>query len=425
MKGIIVFFAMVLLSANGLALQAIDAENNVALGNYLELNERAVVFKALPQTNGTAKYWLVSILQGDTLRTLVPLADKDSVPVPKGVLRTNLISANYLVQRLSTIKSSVPWFVSLTTSNSLEELANAVDNEQFDIDIVSEAVSNSALKSKISALKGELATIASEIRSAADEVESLSQDETTLLNVSIDTTQTLALPSKYADLFARIDTIKNSSAEYDNKVSSVKNEIATLNDVDAQEKSQLLGLLSPLGVNQTLSSALSTYASTAADNAQRISTEYASLPTRTSAFEAEWELRLLRAAAFASLYGDDAGLKSSTNFSSLEQASQTILDASNRDFFVNQSDVSKLEGAWESAENAFSKRQYATAKELGDKAKGLVKLIMNAGLKEDESANAQQNLVTGIALVLGGVAAILIIRTAWKYLKPKPAEEDN
>lgn len=425
MKGIIVFFAVVLLSANGLALQAIDAENNVALGNYLELNERAVVFKALPQTNGTTKYWLVSILQGDTLRTLVPLADKDSVPVPKGVLRTNLISANYLVQRLSTIKSSVPWFVSLTTSNSLEELANAVDNEQFDIDIVSEAVSNSALKSKISALKGELATIASEIRSAADEVESLSQDETTLLNVSIDTTQTLALPGKYSDLFARIDTIKNSSAEYDNKVSSVKNEIATLNDVDAQEKSQLLGLLSPLGVNQTLSSALSTYASTAADNAQRISTEYASLPTRTSAFEAEWELRLLRAAAFASLYGDDSGLKSSTNFSSLEQASQTILDASNRDFFVNQSDVSKLEGAWESAENAFSKRQYATAKELGDKAKGLVKLIMNAGLKEDESASAQQNLITGIALVLGGVAAILIIRTAWKYLKPKPAEEDN
>jgi len=424
MKGILLVLGIILVSSSGFALQAIDAENTVAQGNYLEQNERAVVYKALPQTNGTIKYWIVSILQGDTLRTLVPLADKDGVPVPKGVLRTNLISANYLVQRLSTIKSSVPWFVSLTTSNSLEELANAVDNEQFDIDIVAEAVSSVSLKSKISALKGELATIASEIRSAADEVESLSQDETTLLNVSIDTTQTLALPGKYADLFARIDTIKNSSAEYDNKVSAVKNEIATLSDIDAQEKSQLLGLLSPLGVNQTLSSALSSYASTAADNAQRISTEYVSLPTRTSAFEAEWELRLLRAAAFASLYSDDAGLKSSTNFSSLEQAAQTILDSSNKPFFVNQSDVSKLEGAWESAENAFAKRQYATAKELGDRAKGLVKLIMNAGLKEDESASAQQNLVTGIALVLGGVAAIMIIRTAWKYFKPKPVEEE-
>lgn len=424
MKGIFIIFMVVFLSLNGFALQAIDAENAVAQGNFLEQNERALVYKALPQSNGTTKYWLVSILQGDTLRTLVPLADKDGVPVPKGVLRTNLISANYLVQRLTAIKSSVPWFVSLTTSNSLEELANAVDNEQFDIDIVSEAVSTPSLKSRISALKGELATIASEIRSAADEVESLSQDETTLLNVSIDTTQTLGLPSKYEDLFARIDTIKNSSAEYDNKVSAVKNEIATLDDVDAQEKSQLLGLLSPLGVNQTLSSAISSYASTAADNAQRISTEYASLPTRTSAFEAEWELRLLRAAAFSSLYGDDSGLKSSTNFSTLEQAAETILDPANRPFFVNQSDVSKLEGGWESAESAFAKRQYATAKELGDKAKGLVRLIINAGLKEDSSTSTQENLVTGLALVLGGVAAIMIIRTAVKYFKPKPIDEE-
>lgn len=120
MKGILVILVVVLLSVNGLALQAIDAENNVAQGNYLELNERAVVYKALPQTNGTLKYWVVSILQNDTPRTFMPIADKDGVLVPKSVLRTNLISANFLAQRLTTLKSSVPWFVSLTTSNSLE-----------------------------------------------------------------------------------------------------------------------------------------------------------------------------------------------------------------------------------------------------------------------------------------------------------------
>jgi hypothetical protein len=424
MRGIGIVFVIFLFALSGFALQAIDAESVAAQGNFLESSERAVVYKTLPQTNGTLKYWSVSLLQNDMVRTIIPIADKDSVLVPKGVLRTNLISTNYLVQRLSALKSSIPWFVSLTTSNSLEELANAVDNEQFDVDIVSETISDVSLKSKIAALKGYLATISSELREASNEVKDLSAQETTLFNVSIDTTQTLALPRAYADLFERIDTIKNSAAEYDNHVSSVKNDIATLNELDAQQKSQLLGLLSPLGQNQTLSSAMSTYANTSADNAQRISTEYASLPTKTSALEAELELRLVRASAFASLYGEDKALKSSTTFSTLEVAAETILDATNAPLFVNQSDVSKLQGAWESAENAFSKRQYATAKELGDKAKALVKQIMNDGLKNDETSGAEQNLITGVALVLGGVAAILIIRKAWELMKPVKVDEE-
>lgn len=423
MRSIGVILAIVLLSLSVFALQAIDAENVIAQGNYLESSERAVVYKALPQTSGALKYWSVSVSQNDAVRTIIPIADKDSVLVPKGVLRTNLISANYLVQRLSVLKSSITWFVSLTTSNSLEELANAVDNEQFDVDIVSETVTGNILKSKVAALKGKLATISSELREAATVVKDLAAQETSLFNVSVDTTQALALPSSYVDLFARIDSIKNASAEYDNQVSSVKNDIATLDDLDAQQKSQLLGLLSPLGQNQTLSSAMSSYANTAADNAQRISTEYASLPTKTSAFEAELELRLVRVSAFAALYGEDKALKSTTNFSSLEQAAQTILDASNKSFFVNQSDVSKLEGAWESAQSAFSKRQYSTAKDLGDKAKGLVKQIMNDGVKKDDSAGAEQNLITGLALVLGGVAAILIIRKAWELMKPVKVDE--
>lgn len=424
MNGLWLVLCILLFSSAGFALQAIDAENSVAQGNYLESSERAVVYKALPQTSGTLKYWSVSLLQNDAVRTILPLADKDSVLVPKGVLRTNLVSANYLVQRLSALKSSIPWFVSLTTSNSLEELANAVDNEQFDVDIVSETVSDVSLKSKIAALKGYLATISSELRQASSDVKDLSAQETTLFNVSIDTTQTLALPRAYADLFERIDSIADSAAEYDNRVSSVKNDIATLNELDAQQKSQLLGLLSPLGQNQTLSSAMSTYANTSADNAQRISTEYASLPTKTSALEAELELRLLRASAFASLYGEDKALKSSTDFSTLEQAAETILEPSNKSFFVNQGDVSKLQGAWENAESAFSKRQYTTAKELGDKAKVLVKQIMNDGLKSDESSGAEQNLITGVALVLGGVAAILIIRKAWELMKPVKVDEE-
>lgn len=418
-----IIITIILLVPHVLALQGIDAENAIAQGNYLEPNERAVVYKSLPLTNGVVKYWLVSVLQNDSIRTIIPILDKDGSLVPKSVLRTNVISANYLTQRLSTIKTGVPWLVSLSTSNSLDELANAVDNEQFDVDIVAEAVPSSTLKSSISSLKGKLATISTEIRSASDTIEELSSRETNLFNVSISVDDALTLPDEYADLFDRMSYLKDSAAEYDNMVSSVKNDIATLNEIDAQEKSQLLGLLSPLGSNQTLSSALSTYTSVSADNAQRISTEYASLPTKTSALEAELDLRLVRAAAYAVLYGEDKSFKTATDFSSLESAALTLLDSSNAPLFVNQSALANFQGAWENAESAFSKRQYSTAKDLGEKAKGFAKQVVNDGVRESTSSALEQNLVSGVALVLGGLAFILIIRFAWQQLKPKPVDE--
>ncbi|MBM3282427.1 MAG: hypothetical protein FJY86_03765 [Candidatus Diapherotrites archaeon] len=423
MKGILVIILAILLIPSVLALQGIDAENAVAIGNYLEQGERAVVYKSLPLMNGAVKYWLVSVLQNDAIRTIVPLADKDGVLVPKSVLRTNVISANYLVQRLAVIKTGVPWLVSLTTSNSLDELANAVDNEQFDVDIVAETVPSSSLKLSISSLKGKLATISTEIRSASKSIQDLSARETSLFNVSITVDDALSLPDEYADLFDRMSYLKDSAAEYDNMVSAVKNEIATLNTIDAQEKSQLLGLLSPLGSNQSLSSALSTYTSVSADNAQRVSTEYASLPTKASALEAELDLRVLRVAAYNVLYGEDKSFKTATNFFSLENAAITLLDSSNAELFVNQSALSNLRGAWESAENAFAKRQYSTAKDLGEKAKGFAKQVVNDGVRESSSSALEQNLVSGAALVLGGLAFILIVRFAWSQLKPKPIDE--
>ncbi len=425
MRLALVLLALSLFLVPSFALQGIDAENAIAQGNYLEPNERAVVYKSLPLTNGVVKYWLVSVLQNDSIRTIIPILDKDGSLVPKSVLRTNVISANYLTQRLSTIKTGVPWLVSLSTSNSLDELANAVDNEQFDVDIVAEAVPSSTLKSSISSLKGKLATISTEIRSASDTIEELSSRETSLFNVSISVDDALSLPDEYADLFDRMSYLKDSAAEYDNMVSAVKNEIATLSTIDAQEKSQLLGLLSPLGSNQTLSSALSTYTSISADNAQRISTEYASLPTKASALEAELDLRLVRAAAYAVLYGEDKSFKTATDFSSLESAALTLLDSSNAPLFVNQSALANFQGAWENAESAFSKRQYSTAKDLGEKAKGFAKQVVNDGVRESTSSALEQNLVSGVALVLGGLAFILIIRFAWQQLKPKPVDESS
>lgn len=425
MNGLWLVWGVLLFSTSCFALQGIDAENVVAQGNFLEQGERALVYKSLPQSNAGSKYWLVSITQNDVPRALVPISDKDAIFVPKSVLRTNLISANFLVQRLMSLKSSIPWFVSLSTSNSLDELANAVDNEQFDVDIVAEAVPSIALKSKVSALKGKLSTISSELRSASSAVESLSSSETTLFNVSIDTLAVLSLPDEYSDLFLRMDYLKDASAEYDNLVSSVKNDIATLDDLDAQQKSQLLGLLSPLGSNQTLSSALSAYASTAADNAQRISTEYASLPTKTSALEAELELRLVRAAAFDVLYSEDKSFKTATTFSSLEDAAQTILGASDSSVFVNQTALANFKGAWENAESAFSKRQYSTAKDLGNKAKGFAKQVVTDGVVESSQSVWEQNLVSGAALVLGGLAFILIVRFAWQQLKPVPVDDSR
>ncbi|MFH0970839.1 MAG: hypothetical protein V1776_05285 [Candidatus Diapherotrites archaeon] len=395
-------------------LQAIDAENALLERNFLESGEKAVVFKALPQTNGVQKYWVVSLLQGDVLRTVIPIADKDSAVVPAGTLHTNLVSANYLVQRISFLKQQTSWLVSLPTVNKLEELANAVENEEFDVDIVSETVSNPSLQVEISSLKGKLASMVDDIRSVANGIKSLSEDETSFLNVSINTSVVNTISTKYGAVFDAIDSLKEDAASYDQSISKVKNQIASDNALDAQTKSQLLGLLSPLGPNQTLTSSFSYYADLAAENKQRITTEFASIQTKVSALEAEGNNRVARSLAYVVLYGDDSSLLNITGFSSLSHAAQVILAEENRYRWENQSGVNDFEGAWNNAVSAFGKKQYTSAKETGEKAKVLVKQIKSAGIADgtDSSQSASDTLITGIAFVLGGIALILIGRKA-------------
>ncbi len=426
MKAVLVVVLLLALLPASFALQAIDAENVIVQGNYLEVGEKAAVFKALPETSGGQKYWVVSILQNDSIRTVIPVVDKDGTLVPKGTLRTNLISANILAQRIASLKNTSAGLVTLPTSNKLDELANAIENEQFDVDIVSEQMDQSSLKASIGVLKGILVTMSDDVRTISQNVKKLSEDETVFLNVSIDATKVNGIFSEYTEIYDEIESVKQDAAEYDQSISQIKNQIASLDDVDAQTKSQLLGLLSPLGPNQTLSSAISPYADLAADNKQRLSTEVAALSSKTSAYEAELEARLLRVKAYAELYGESSSFQTSTGFSSLASAAQTILAEENKPYWGDQPAVINFKGAWENAEKAFSKKQYASALELGLKAKTLAKQIKSGGVEEtvDPASQFSDTLITGVALVLGGIAAILIIRTFAQKLKVKPKEDE-
>ncbi|MEK6971075.1 MAG: hypothetical protein AABW68_05330 [archaeon] len=427
MRLVWVVFALSLILVPAWGLQAFDAESALVQGNYLEPNEKAAVFKSLPQKSGTSMYWLVSILQNDSLKTIIPISDKDGKPVEKGVLRTNLISANLLVQRLSLLKTQTSWLVSLPTVNKLEELANAVENETFDVDIVSQTVTNNSLKGDVGVLKGKLETMAVDLRGIAGDIKSLSEQEVSFLNVSIDTSIVNGVGSAYADIFSAIDVQKDAAAEYDQQVSKVKNQIASDSSLDTQTKSQLLGLLSPLGVNQSLSSALSPYADSAAENAQRVSVEVAGIPTKVSALEAEADARTLRSQSYSVLYGLDPSFQKSTGFDSLSQGVLTLLAEENGYRWKDQVNVQNLLGAWENAENAFAKKQYATAAELGNKAKGLVKTIKGAGIEAevDPSQQASDTLITGLAYILVGVALIVGGRTLLQWVKARQAEENE
>jgi hypothetical protein len=427
MRHVWVVLALLLFVIPAWGLQAFDAENTLVQGNYLEPNEKAAVFKSLPQKSGPSTYWSVSILQNDSLKTVLPISDKDGKLVDKGSLRTNLVSANLLVQRLSLLKTQTNWLVSLPTVNKLEELANAVENETFDVDIVSQTVTKTSLKGDVGVLKGKLETLSTDLRGIAEDIKSLSEKETAFLNVSIDTGVVNGIGSSYADIFDAVDAQKDAAAEYDQQISSVKNQIASDTSLDTQTKSQLLGLLSPLGPNQTLTSALSPYADAAAENAQRISVEVAGIPVKVSALEAEADARVLRSSAYAGLYGLDVSFQKSTGFDSLSQGALTLLAEENIYRWKDQVNIQNLSGAWENAENAFSKKQYAAALELSSKAKGLVKTIKGAGIEDsvDPSAQASDTLITGLAYVLVGVAIIVGGRKLMDMAKVKPSDENE
>ncbi len=420
--GVLLVLAIIVLSPNGVALQAVDAEGLVQQGNYLEQNERAAVYKSLPQTSGNQTYWVVSVSLNDSLKLLVPLNDQDSKLVDKGNLRNDLVSANVLVQRLGVVKNSTQWLVSLTTANKLEELANALENEIFDVDVVVngiESPNSSTLRSNISGLKSKLSTMSSELKEASMQIRELVQDETQLFNVEIDTEKALGLESDYLGVYDTIASVKDKASEYDGVVAQFKNSIAQLDDVEAQTKTQLIGLLSPLASNQSITGAIAPYASISADNQQRVSTEYASLAAKTTNYTAELEKRVARVQAYAAIYSEDVSFKSQTTYSTLEQAAKTILSEQNKPQWKNQSEVNKFSTLWAQVQDQFKKFQYATALETAAKAKASARIIKRDGIRveKEEPFNLSSAIITALALILGGFAVILILKNVAKKMQ--------
>lgn len=420
--GVLLVLAIILLPPSGAALQAVDAEGLVQQGNYLEQNERAAVYKSLPQTSGNQTYWVVSVSLNDSLKLLVPLNDQDSKLVDKGNLRNDLVSANVLVQRLGVVKNSTQWLVSLTTANKLEELANALENEIFDVDVVVngiESPNSSTLRSNISGLKSKLSTMSSELKEASMQIRELVQDETQLFNVEIDTEKALGLESDYLGVYDTIASVKDKASEYDGVVAQFKNSIAQLDDVEAQTKTQLIGLLSPLASNQSITGAIAPYASISADNQQRVSTEYASLAAKTTNYTAELEKRVARVQAYTAIYSEDASFKSQTTYSTLEQAAKTILSEQNKPQWKNQSEVNKFSTLWAQVQDQFKKFQYTTALETAAKAKTSARIIKRDGIRveKEEPFNLSSAIITALALILGGFAVILILKNVAKRMQ--------
>ena len=420
---------LLLFASNSFALQAVDAEGIIQQGNYLEQNERAAVYKGLPQVSGSPKYWLVSVTQNDALKTVIPIGDRDSKIIAKGNLRTELISANVLVQRLALVKGSTQWMVSLTTANKLEELANALENESFDVDIVLDGIPESnttLLRSNISTLKSRLSEMSSLLKNAGSEIRSLVQIETQLLNVEIDTLPALGLEDEYVSIYDKVNAVKEKASVYDGAVGQYKNSIAQLDSLTAEEKAQLIGLLSPLGNNQSITSAITPYASIASDNEQRITTEFASLNAKVSNFDAELEKRLQRAEAFASIYLENSNLRTQTGYATLEQAVNTILAEQNKSQWKNQTEVTRLNTTWTQILDRFKKAQYVTVLELVPKAIASVKTIKRDGALPfvDETPDLSSAIITFLAAILGVFAIILIAKNVINKMNAQKEEEN-
>ncbi|MDP2666227.1 MAG: hypothetical protein Q8P05_01865 [Candidatus Diapherotrites archaeon] len=415
-----ILMAVFIISASGAwGLQALDAENIVVNGHYLEPGERAAVFKALSQTNGSAKYWVVGVYENDGIRTLIPIGDKDGEIVPQSNLRSDLLSAQWWVQRIDFLKSSSQWTISLTTASKLEELANAVENERFDVEVVRDSIDDNSLKPKVAALRPKLDDLSNELRQGAQDIRLLSGKEAVFLGVTIDTQEVLRLPDEYGNVFSRLNALKDAAGTYDGEVSQVKNAIATAEGLSVDEKSQFIALISPLSANQTLGSAISPYAAIAADNAQRFGAETIAIPTRVAAFDAELETRLFRKEAYTSIHGEDTSLQNTTGFISLQEAATFILREDVKPYWVDQTSVAALDKSWALIQNQFDQRQYAGVNSNVPAAKALVKKIHVAGVFNPDAENdvLSQNIITGLAYLLGGIALLLLIRFGWKYLK--------
>ncbi len=402
---------VLLFCASAFAISSQEALSFVQSGQWMYANEQPEIFSSAPISYGNAQYWVVALLQGNTVSGYLAVLNRTPPQLlSKKAANTQLFRAGaflrgYLNLRDGAVRQS-QWIFSSSQSgyfNNLKQLLqNEIDgdlaiiaNDSNSLEIRSQAVSmQQDLKDvqDLSAQAGQ--SIDDALKAENDFLSTPSAEEVDDFHAKLESTQSI------------LDSLEEKAISYDGKKTQLKSLLAKAS-LDASQKSYLISLAEPPQPFYQLFQGSSSKKSIGLTNTQALNTLLDAAQAAASNAADAVDLRVQRASAYNSLYGDNNSLRSKTEsvYSSLKQFSDDALSDGKKDLWVNQSELQSFQDNYSKAVAAYNQNKFSEAISFAGKA------VINAGNVYRDGFESAEELAPDVTLFLygAGILAVLLV----------------
>ncbi len=401
---ILAFFAFLLPVASA-AVSSQEAVNLVSSTLLFE-NESTEILPSVLIGYLNQKYWVVSVVSGESLNSLVPVSSKDPADVAKTPSeRRELVRTAFIIRNYSQLKESLAkqgkWVFSSTDSRFLQQLAADLGDERFDLETARTELSQYPdIQGSIDLLQEGLSRLKQQAELLSKETDGLIEFESAFMRTP-DTNSVNSFKAEFDAITGAHEETERLMNAYVSGLDKVKQEVAQTK-LDIDTKRSLSNLLSSPQRLQGFSSMISN----AALFEEKLQEIFDNALARRDTLTANLGTRIEKNKAFQALYGTSQGLIEKTNgdYSTLEEAVNSIFAGEFEPLWKEQNELAKLKEGWKKAQAYYNAGNYGLAVQLSASAKNSAIKIYRAGFKEPEK---QTGINTG--LLINGIIVLVVL----------------
>lgn len=415
---VFVFLAVFLLPSAFAIISSQRASDYVAKENYfLYDNEQVQIFPTVKIRNSAQYYWMVAVSSGEAPVAYIPVLDKKEISVPDSatVQRALFKTADvmwFISKFKERLSSQDQWFFSTTNASFFSNLSMVLKNEPFELESIKSDLKDSKADLEVISMNSSLVSMSLKADSLSAAINSAITTEQDFFN-DPDTNRLNYLRDSYDSAFTLAKGISEEIIQYNASVVRLK-DIISKASIDASKKNQLLSFANPPSELQQVSSKVIVSDSVK----QAIDSAYNSSITRSKDLVDNLALRMKKNKAAMQIYLEDPDFrqKTSSQFSSLEQAAGILLSSDYVSLWKNQEKLSSFSDNYSQAKSLYGKGDFDLSLTYSAKAKSDAVLVLRDGYKETQNPGIDWTLWIYFAIILViFIAVVFALRNRKKF----------
>lgn len=399
--------------------------------NYLTQNEVPVILTPtiMIEYSGN-KYWVVTGMSGTTVNIYIPI-NTETKEIAEGPIEIReLIQTTIILNRIYELKNSFTvgdWPFSITNKTNFETMYNkfgekipsitTIETEFSNIDdaeeIVSEAKNVKKLLEKLSLNSTEVTVIIEE---------GINFEKTFFVNPK--SSERELYQTFFSNYYDELSKYKKDFEELKTSVNTLRNNIGSLQStqINASQKEFYNNIAKLPNEIALLNNVFSR-----ADETQTFTEQIFNSVINIENFVLNLENRKERNNAWQAIYGIDSEIKKiNDNLNSLEDATKTILNESNEDYWKDQDSVTALRINWRQTQEKYNNGLYTSSIEFSKSAKKNVINILKEGFIEVKEESVDGLIINIIILLIILIIGVFLFEKFYlNKKKEKYDEEDN